>query len=262
MSLSRLVAPMFAVLLAGCGATVEYAYSPSALAAELRQRAPELQPGDIVVPHAVPDDAVRRAKLLVEGRPHGLDPITALVDALSAPDGFGLEYHWAETADAYRTLATRRGNCLSLASVLVGIARGLGHAAYFADASREWSQLRTEGDLRVQSGHIAVIVLTHDKHWLIDFSGELSARSGVVLIDDLAAVAHYHNNRGYERIHFATKRGDPVPWTDALRDFELATKIKPDMRSAWNNVAVAYTRLGLTREAERARQRASALAPL
>jgi len=86
---------------------------------------------------------------------------------------------------------------------MVGLARSLGLPGYYADALRASTELRDEGDIRVRAGHIAVVSHVPDGTKLIDFSGEVTAESRVRIIDDLEAVAHSYNNRGYECIYQA-----------------------------------------------------------
>ena len=249
-----------AAFLLGCSTPSPYAYSPDALRQAVEDRVPGISPEDIVVLHQVSPKAVERARELVpNARPS--DRVRALLEALSDPDGFGLRYRWARTADANRTLALREGNCLGLASVMVGLARSLGLHAYYADASRDRTELREEGNIRVRAGHIAVVIHTSDGAKLIDFSGEVTAASHIRIIDDLEAVAHFYNNRGYERIYRAQQENLEVPWQEVGADFELATQIKPNLARAWNNLGVALGRLGDTEASHRALRRAIEVDP-
>ena len=79
---------------------------------------------------------------------------------------------------------------------------------------------------------------------LIDFSGAVTAESRVHIIDDLEAVAHSYNNRGYECIYQARQANFQVSWHEVRADFVLATQIKPSVARAWNNLGVALGRLG------------------
>lgn len=249
-----------ATLLQGCSIRSPYAYSPEELRLAVQQRVPGISPDDIVVLHQVNSEAVERARSMVQ-RTRPPNRLSTLLEALSDPDGFGLRYGWARTADANRTLELGEGNCLGLASVMVGLARSLRFHAYYADASRDQSELREEGDIRVRAGHIAVVIQSREGAKLIDFSGEVTANSHIRIIDDLEAVAHYYNNRGYERIHNARQRGDKVSWAAVRADFELATQIKPNMARAWNNLGVALGRLGDSAGSRSALRRALELDP-
>ena len=77
---------------------------------------------EVVVPFEVEAPEVARARDLIRsaGAEHRVD---ALVDALRDPEGFGLRYEWATSGTATQTLARGAGNCLSLSSTIVGLAR-------------------------------------------------------------------------------------------------------------------------------------------
>jgi tetratricopeptide (TPR) repeat protein len=173
--------------------------------------------------------------------PHRLG---ALLASLSDPKGFGLRYAWALTAPADETLARGEGNCFSLSSVLIGLARGVGLRAYYLEvrvADPEW---RHTGDVAIQADHIAAMVVTSGGRQYVDFSGRLSRANDVRVIDDMEALAHYYNNRGYELLYLAEHDGVAPPWKRVLASFEVATRIEPGMARAWNNLGVARSHLG------------------
>jgi Flp pilus assembly protein TadD len=59
----------------------------------------------------------------------------------------------------------------------------------------------------------------------------------------------------------AQQAGEPVPWEEALRNFELATKVRPEFTLALNNLGVAYTRLDDLEAAETAYRMVIAIDP-
>ena len=63
-------------------------------------------------------------------------------------------------------------------------------------------------------------------------------------MDDLEALAHFHNNRGYELLYLADRGGSSPPWSHVRASFELATRIEPTLAQAWNNLGVARSHLG------------------
>jgi tetratricopeptide (TPR) repeat protein len=72
------------------------------------------------------------------------------------------------------------------------------------------------------------------------------------ILDDLQALAHFYNNRGYELLLAATRNAEPLPWEIARADFAAATRLHPGLGRAWNNFGIAEARLGRSREAETA----------
>ncbi len=245
----RAILPLFVVaglpglLAAGCAGPRVYSYTPEALRAELRLRAPDLRPHELIVPFEVDPADVEFARARVPRHASSEVTVQALVDTLTDRAAFGLRYDWARTADARSTLASRRGNCMSLASVLVGLARGLGMHAYYAEAVR-YRELQSDDDLRIWSGHMAVVIVVHDQRAVVDFSGQLPDEVRFRRIDDVRALAHFYNNLGFQQVREARLARVDVPWLELRRQFEIATRIDPGFGQAWNSLGVAHARSG------------------
>ena len=255
--------PIFVLLLgSGCAFTSRrIAYTPAELRAEVAQRTPELSPGDVVVPFEVDPRDVARARRALAGISHNAQ-VRPLVQALFSPAIFGLHYAPVVTATARETLRDYEGNCLSLASVFVGLARSLGFRAYYLDASARLSELSQETPgLVVNSGHITAAIEIADERWYLDFDRSIGHLRHFRVLDDLEALAHFYNNRGYERIEVARLSGESIDWEGAAKDFTIATRIEPSLARAWNNLGIALARLGHRTEAEAAYERAIATAP-
>ena len=234
----------------GCVTQREFAYSPEQLRSEVRARVPALLETEIIVPYELDPGLVETARAATRGHGGSHAKAMALARSLSSPRWFGLRYEWATSGSAAETIEKGYGNCLSLSSVFIGLARGLGLDAYYIDASRKLDR-HQDGDVVVSAGHIGVAVRTDAGSTLVDFSGAVGRFALFRRIDDLEALAHLYNNRGYEVIHRASSRGEPVPWDDARSYFSLATQVEPDFARAWNNLGIADGRLGSTEEAER-----------
>ena len=234
----------------GCITQRELAYSPEELRAQVRALVPELPEAQIIVPYELDPALVETARRATRGYADAHSKALALARSLSNPKWFGLSYQWATSGSAAETIETGYGNCLALSSVYVGLARGLGLTAHYIDASRR-PERHLEGDVVVSAGHIGVAVTSRGGVTLVDFTGEVGRYHFFRRLDDLEALAHLYNNRGYEVIERATSRGKPIPWEDARGYFSLATQIQPDFARAWNNLGIAYGRLGSREEAER-----------
>lgn len=237
------IAPILLVAL-GCAGARPYDHTPEGMRRELSRRLSEADAADVVVPFEIDDAAVARAKEIVRDVAPGTEPLDALVASLSDPGGFGLHYEWATTGTAAETLAHGGGNCLSLSSTLVGIARSVGFQARYLEVIVAEPRWRTDGDLAIQADHVAALVDSGTRHLFVDFTGKLKLARSTRVIDDFEALAHYYNNRGYELLHRAASAGDPIPWPEAARNFELATRIDPNQARAWNNLGVARARQG------------------
>lgn len=246
---------------AGTGAKARIAYSPEAFVIATRAQAPQMAGDDLVVPFRVTPEMVARAQSLTAGSTTDSEKANRLMRALTADDGFGLSYDAVATSTPDETLAQGYGNCLALTSMFIGLAREIGLTAYYVDASDRVSALRRGEELIVDSGHIAGGVRTERGYTLVDYDGHVSRYRTFRIIDDITALAHFYNNRGFETIFDAQQSGEEVPWEQVLHDFELAIMVRPDFTRAFNNLGVAHTRLGDLEAAESAYRRAVAADP-
>jgi tetratricopeptide (TPR) repeat protein len=236
---------------AGCGAPVRMAYTADELREQLARRAPALTQGEVVVPYEVDADQVALARTVVRNVRADTDRVQALVAAMFDRKLFGLRYVEVVTASARDTLARKEGNCLGLASVFIGLARAIGLAAFYMDASTRVHETRGSSDgLTVNTGHVTAVVRVGKEDIGLDF-----ARMGKVrwyrIIDDVEALAHFYNNRGFDLVERALAEGHPVAWEQASRDFRRAVLVLPGFARAWNNLGIAAARRGLVAEAIR-----------
>ncbi len=259
---STVVATAVAVasLTAGCagGASSRVAYSPEAFVVATRAQAPDIPPEDLVVPFRVTPDMVARAVDITSGAATDFDKADRLMRSLTEEDGFGLRYDAVATSTPDVTVREGRGNCLSLTSIFIGLAREIGLTAYYVDASDRINDLRRDEAIIVDSGHIAGSVRTERGYTLVDYDGHVSHYRTFRIIDDITALAHFYNNRGFETISHAQQADIPVPWDKVLHDFQLAAMVRTDFTRAYNNLGVAYTRLGDLDAAEAAYRQAIA----
>ncbi len=260
--------PLARTLLAGCLA-LGAACAPGRprvqtleeLRALLAARLPHIPASEVALPHRVPPAAVDRARELTALASTRLERAQALRDALFEPAGFGLRYAEGRTATAEEALAEGQGDCLALAAVYVGLARGIGLSATFIDASQSLESSRVAGSVLVRTGHLTAAVDTEKGRLALEFGERLEERVAFRTLEDLEATAHFYNNRGHELMRRARGRASEVPWEAAARQFRLATLVRPDFARAWNNLGVALLRLGRPAEALASYRVAAALAP-
>ncbi|MGD8331152.1 MAG: tetratricopeptide repeat protein [Acidobacteriota bacterium] len=244
----------------GCasGGSRRVAYSPEAFVVAARAQAPDIDPADLVVPFRVTPEMVARAEDYTAGSTTEFEKADRLMRSLTDEDGFGLHYDAVATSTPAETLQQGYGNCLALTSIFIGLARQLGLTAYYVDASDRVNDLRRGEELIVDSGHIAGGVRTERGYTLVDYDGHVSRYRTFRIIDDITALAHFYNNRGFETIFEAQEADQPVPWQRVLHDFQLAVMVRSDFTRAYNNLGVAYTRLGDLEAAENAYREAIA----
>ncbi len=115
--------------------------------------------------------------------------------------------------------------------------------------------------LVVRTGHLTAVARTEQGLTALDFGYRLRYYLSFRLINDLEAVAHFYNNRGYELIPRAKLDRGVVDWHSVRDHFALATRIVPTFVRAWNNLGVAHARLGETKLAQESYHTAIAHAP-
>ncbi len=245
--------------LTGCFGTAANRYAPDELRRELASR--KVPEADRVVLHELPPEILERARALVLHLESSDLKVHALVRAMFDRDQLGLRYDELATITGAEALHERRGNCVALAGIFVGLARAVGLEARYIDVSNRVHETRYgEAGSTVRFGHVTAMVDTGLERISLDF-----ARFGPVkwyrVLDDLEAQAHFYNNRGYDYLD-PPGEGAPAPdWREAERQFRLATQVKPSFARAWNNLGIAVARQGRTAEAVGHYRRAAELDP-
>ena len=225
---------------------------PAQLRNEIARDVPHLSAEQVVIPHEISPSLKADLDQLLPDLKNRSESGRALVSLLFGKEHLALEYAWAETRTAEETIEIGRGNCLSLAAVVVGTARAYGGAARYVEIRDQWER-RQEGNLGIWAGHIAVFLPNPGSPLVVDFSGtEQKDLSSFRVLEDRDLVAHYYNDRGYDLIREARLGGQSPPWKAARRYFEIATAIDPEFSEAWNNLGVAHARLGQWTAAEEA----------
>lgn len=233
-------------------------YDSESFRAELRRRVPELSDRMLKMPFEISAKTQALAKKRVLAAPRGPARVRALVDFLSNPKprGLGLQYDWATSSIAERTLELGRGDCVALATVMIGLGRGLGWPIYFAEARSRRPETHEFAEITVLSDHMVVIIVARTVRMVVDFLGLVDDGYDIRPIDDLTAYAHLINNVAGHQVIRGDGRTTPETWSAALDGFRLATRIQPELGRAWNNLGIAYTRLGRFDEARAAYHRA------
>jgi hypothetical protein len=233
-------------------------YDSESFRAALRERVPDLSEGMRRAPFEISPRILAVARKRVMAEPSGPRRVRALVDFLSdpRPEGLGLQYDWATSSTAERTLELGRGDCVALATVMVGLGRGLGWPIYFAEARTQQPEIREFTEVTLLSDHMVVVVVAKTVRMVIDFLGLVGDGFEIRPIDDLTAYAHLINNVAGHRVIRGKGEGSENGWAAAVDGFRLATRIQPNLGRAWNNLGIAYTRLGRFDEARDAYHRA------
>ena len=219
--------------------------SPDKLRAEIARDVPSLSKHSVVVPHEISEETFAFIHSRVDDLDDPSRGARALLKLLFDEEYLGLEYAWGETQTGDLTVRSGRGNCLSLAAVLVGTARRYSGAARYVEVL-DRAERREEGDLQIWASHIAVLLPSLDGPLIVDFRGTVSEDGSIRFkrLGDRDLIAHYYNDKGYESIRRARDDGRAAPWQEAASLFTIATQIDPHLSRAWNNLGVALARLG------------------
>lgn len=236
-------------------------YSPEAFRTEAKARVPELGEALARPPFEIDAEFVERARKRIEAAPLGPPRVQALVDFLMEPEprGLGLVYDWSVSATAARTVELRRGNCFAMASVMVGLGRGLGWPIYYAEARPPEPDTQQFEDVTALSDHMVVMIVAKTVKQIVDFTGLLKEGYDIKPISDITAYAHLINNIAGQSVMNDERPSTEADWEKAREGFELATRIEPGLGRAWNNLGIVYRRLGRVDEARDAYHRALAL---
>jgi len=237
---------------------VKSVLTPAEVRLEIHRRVPELPAEEVPVLFEVAPEVVARARGAFSQSEEPVERIRKVVRFIMAADGLALEYDRGSLGVASETLERGRGNCLSLAAVLVGVARGLGWQARFTEMSLRDDEIIYEADIGILEEHMGARLTTGPGTLYIDYSGRMSVRSRVRAVSDMRATAQYYNNHAYDLVHSSHVAGESVPWGEVARRFEVATRVEPELSQAWNNLGVARSRLDDVEGAEAAYEHAIA----
>jgi Flp pilus assembly protein TadD len=227
---------------AGC-ASHQLVYPPREVRAYRSASIPAEERALLDVPYEIDDELAQLASRLTGGAEDPRGKLEALVTALGRPGGLNLHYESGLTTNARQTVVSRAGDCMSLTSLFVGMARSIGLPVFFLDA-RGVQSFTSDGELMVDQRHIVAGFGRAPEFTIVDFDRISDSFTRYRLLSDLQAVARFHNNLGFD----ALRKGDTEL---ALRHFRLALRFDPSFAAAHNNLGVALSRAGRYDDAER-----------
>ena len=169
-------------------------------------------------------------------------------------NGLGFRYQARPTLTATEAVERRSGNCLSLVSLFVSIARQAGVDAFYVQVEDFEIFYRYRGTI-VRSRHVVGGVQVAGRLLTVDFLPYRPKRYRQLRrIGDRRAAALYYNAVANE----AMLNDDHEL---AGRRFREALEVEPDFAETWNNYAILQRRSGDLEEAIRSLERARRLDP-
>lgn len=177
-----------------------------------------------------------------------------LLNALVSPRTLGLSYEPGITLNARDTFYQRTGNCLSLSSLFIAMAREAGLNAYYNEVTvpPSWDMIDENSMAFYQhinaavdfgDGDIQVVDLSVDNY---DYNYPQTP------ISDQRAAAQHYNNRAVEQLN----QDDTA---DAYRYLRRALFLDPKAGHIWGNLGTVFRRDGHQKAAELAYRHAIAL---
>lgn len=166
----------------------------------------------------------------------------------------GFNYTETRTLTASEAFATRSGNCIGFANLMVALARKSGLTASYQEVRRvaEWS---SRADTLLVVKHINVVISGPGFSYVVDVSGEKFESSDQRrLVSDDYAKALFYNNIGAEAL---LKYDLPKAWAYLT----TATQWRSGASDPWINLGVVYNRNEQVRDAEMAYKTAMQIDP-
>lgn len=179
--------------------------------------------------------------------------VDRLQELLFSEGYLNLQYDDLRTRTAVQTFEDRQGNCLSVVSLYIAMARHFGVDAQFQTVKVRPSWDR-RGEHLVLSQHInAIGRLGQDTQYVVDFTPEITLQQLTAnRVSDSQARALYFNNLGVESL-IANELDKATAY------FRNALFIDPELSIVWNNIGSTYSRQGNKDLAEYSYRKAFAL---
>lgn len=164
--------------------------------------------------------------------------VDRLQELLFSEGYLNLQYDDLRTRTAVQTFEDRQGNCLSVVSLYIAMARHFGVDAQFQTVKVRPSWDR-RGEHLVLSQHInAIGRLGQDTQYVVDFTPEITLQQLTAnRVSDSQARALYFNNLGVESL-IANELDKATAY------FRNALFIDPELSIVWNNIGSTYSRQG------------------
>ncbi len=176
-----------------------------------------------------------------------------LTDAIRNPKSLGVSYSPGLTLTAEETFTQRQGNCISLTTMFIALAKQAGLTAWINEVVEEQSQELLSDERIAVYKHINAVVELEDRKVVVDFSsiGEPYQRPQKRISEQRAA-AQYFSNHGVDMLNAGEDN-------QAYLYFKKALQLSPETSYIWGNLGTLLNRKGLVQEAELAFRKAYTL---
>jgi Flp pilus assembly protein TadD len=172
--------------------------------------------------------------------------LNRLIEAVMDKSLLGWEFDGQKTYSAANSFYHKQGNCLSYAIMMIVLGRELGLELYFneVDIPPTWDMQAEHTFVLLR--HVNVLAKVGVKRMILDLElEEYDSSHRQSRITDIAAKAHYYNNRGMDYLNANDME-------QAFLHFRKALTLQPKQAFLWVNFGVLYLRYGHYQEAETA----------
>jgi len=235
-----------------------YSESLQRLNGQLAASMGAVEAGRVEIPFELDADLIARARQITRTHVGLRQRAQRLVDFMLNKSELGLQYDPVASRTAMQVYQRRTGNCLAMTNLFIGLARAASISAYYVHVAevRRFSEARAAADadavmsddlsgVVVHSSHICAGFSETGSATLVDFvPGRGKQYRSYEILDDLAAVAHLYNNKGFETAYHTRGMPPVTRHEKEIEYYETAIRIKPDFPAAYNNLGTSYKRRG------------------
>jgi Flp pilus assembly protein TadD len=167
-----------------------------------------------------------------------------LIEVVMDESLLGWKFDAFKTYGAADSFFYRQGNCISYAILMVVLGRELGLEMNFNDVKVPSTWDIQADHTIVFFRHVNVLAKMDNKRMILGLDiEEYDSSYPQGIITDIAAEAHYYNNRGTDYLNAGDK-------AQAFLYFRKALTLQPELAFIWGNMGVLYLRYGHHQEAE------------
>lgn len=194
---------------------------------------------------ALPDAAHALLRDAIGKRTHATGRLQAVQSLFAEGQPLAMRYDAGTTLSVAGAFDQRVGNCLTFTQMFVALAREAGLDARFEEVAVpfHWEQM---GVALALNRHIAVYGRVMGRTYEVDFGQVLAGFPTFEkrIVSDQRARAQFFNNLGAEAL---TRR----EFEPAIRHFNRALALEPQLSFVWSNLGVALSQLGEMDDAEK-----------
>ncbi|MGF1508665.1 MAG: tetratricopeptide repeat protein [Myxococcota bacterium] len=229
--------------------------------ADIAEALPKIRPNDVVVPFAYESEHIELARRLTSTGSSLNERVIRMAAAIDDPLELGIRYVPDATGTLKETLARKEGNCFSIATVYIALARAAGFSSYYIVSRNPVFFARPGSGFLVVSNHISGAVRGLHGPLFLDYDNVFFNPYATRRVSDREAIALFYNNRASELLQRADDARRSKAFEEARTLLEVALAAWPRLAFGHNNLGLIAAQQGDFRNAEVHYRRAIELDP-